>query len=55
MNILLQWIAWYWYPGFGTLIVIGRDSILGMGESTHLSEELILALNQHGIYFLFQA
>jgi hypothetical protein len=53
LNILLQWIAWY--PGSGTLIVIGRDSILGMGESTLLSEDLILALNQRGIHFLFQA
>jgi hypothetical protein len=33
----------------------GLDSILGMGTSAFLSQELLASLKQHNIYFLFQA
>jgi hypothetical protein len=51
INILLHWIAWY--LGSITLIVIGRDSIIGMGEFAILFEGLISALNHRGIYFFY--
>jgi len=44
-----------WCLGTGTLIHIEKDKILGLGLSSFLSDELIQALNQRGIYFLFQA
>jgi hypothetical protein len=53
LHLLLHWIAWS--PGNGQSILIGKDCILGMGQSAILSEELIEAINRKGIYYLFQA
>jgi hypothetical protein len=44
-----------WSPGNGHSILIGKDCILGMGQSAILSEELIETINRKGIYYLFQA
>ena len=35
--------------------MIGKDRILGMGDATLLSEELLVAINGKGIFFLYQA
>jgi hypothetical protein len=53
LYILLHWLAWL--PGLGESIMIGKDKILGMGDATLLSGELISILNQQGVYYLYQA
>jgi hypothetical protein len=52
-HIILHWITWR--PGSGHNIMVGCDCILGMGESTILSEELIRIINRQGIHHLYQA
>jgi hypothetical protein len=44
-----------WLPGRGDAIVIGEDSILGMGHLSFLSQELLTVPRTHKIYFLYQA
>jgi hypothetical protein len=53
LHLLLHWIVWS--PGDGKSIVIGKDRILGMGDATLLSYELIYVINRKGLFFLFQA
>jgi hypothetical protein len=53
LHIILHWIAWI--LGTGHHILFSKDHILRMGEGVVLIEELIIALNRKGIYFLFQA
>jgi hypothetical protein len=53
LHILLHWIAWS--LGTGESIIIGKDRILGMGEATILSDELISILNQRRVHYLYQA
>jgi hypothetical protein len=35
--------------------LLGRDHILGLGDGVVMSEELILAINRKGVYYLYQA
>jgi hypothetical protein len=44
-----------WRPGSGHSISVGRDAIMGMGQDSYLSQDLINILNQKNIYLLFQA
>jgi hypothetical protein len=51
--LLLHWIAWS--PGSGHSIIIGKDLILGMGSKAFLSDDLVQALNQKNVHYLYQA
>jgi hypothetical protein len=42
-------------PGMGESILIGKDCILGMGDATILSGDLISSLNLKGVHYLYQA
>jgi hypothetical protein len=53
LHVLNHWISWN--PGTGQLIAIGRDKILGMGDASLLSSELVEALNLKQIHSLAQA
>ena len=53
LHLLLHWLAWS--PGNGHSILIGKDYILGIGQSAILLEELIEVINIKGIYYLSQA
>jgi len=44
-----------WNPGTGHSIRIGEDEILGLGNNSLLSLELIITLQQRSIYYLYQA
>jgi hypothetical protein len=53
LPIILRWMAWK--PGRGHSIILGKDVILGIGQGSILSNELVQSLNQKNIYFLYQA
>jgi hypothetical protein len=53
LHIIQHWLCWK--PGSGHSIHVGRDALLGLGSSAYLSQELLVVLNQHNIFFLFQA
>jgi hypothetical protein len=48
-----HWLSWC--PGAGHLICVGRDRILGIGDTSFLNEELITLLNQKQVSTLAQA
>jgi hypothetical protein len=41
--------------GFGTLNLVGKDVILGLGQDSFLSQDLVNRLNQRDIHLLYQA
>jgi len=51
--LLLHWIAWN--PGSGHSIIIGKDSILGLGSKVFLFDDLIESLNLKDVHYLYQA
>lgn len=53
LPIILNWISWR--PGAGSLIIVGRDRILGLGENSVLLNETINHLNQSQILVLEDA
>jgi hypothetical protein len=53
VHIINQWLAWS--PGSRHLIALGRDNILGIGDKSFLSTELLSILNQKKIIVLAQA
>jgi hypothetical protein len=53
LPIIDHWLCWR--PGSGLAIQVGRDCILGLGRQSILSSDLIYALKQQGITFLYQA
>jgi hypothetical protein len=53
LPLLVHWLAWK--PGSGFSIITGKDMILGMDRGSFLSAELIKHLNDHHVYYLFQA
>jgi hypothetical protein len=48
-----KWICWK--PGSDDSIELGKDRILGLGPTPHLSLPLIMQLNSLNIHFLYQA
>jgi hypothetical protein len=50
LTIILKWISWR--LGTGSLIIVGRDRILGLGENSILLNETINHLNQSQILVL---
>jgi hypothetical protein len=53
LPLLVHWLAWK--PGSGVSIITGKDEILGMGKGSFLSTELIKHLNEHQVFYLYQA
>ena len=53
LPLLVHWLAWK--PGVGVSIMTGKDEFLGMGKGSFLSMALISHLNEHRVYYLFQA
>jgi hypothetical protein len=53
LPVINHWLSWY--PGAGHLIVVGRDRILGMGDRSFLSDELITSLKEKNVSTLAQA
>jgi hypothetical protein len=53
LPVILQWLAWN--PGSGHSILVGKDAILGMGQDSILSQELVHSLNKKNIHLLYQA
>ena len=49
-NILFQNISWFF--GSGNRVLLGKDCIIGAGESPPGTVELIQHLNKRGIYVL---
>lgn len=44
-----------WNPRNGHSVLIGMDKIQGMGDSSLLSQELLVALKHNDIHYLYQA
>jgi len=53
LPLITHWLNWM--PCRGDAIVIGLDKVLGMGNCSILTHELIEELRAHNIYFLYQA
>jgi hypothetical protein len=53
LHLLTHWLSWK--PGSGHSIIIGMDSILGLGSSSFLSGQLLAELNRNNVIYLFQA
>jgi hypothetical protein len=53
INVITHWLSWS--PGSGHSVIIGKDKILGLGNFSLLSQELLASLKWRNIYFLFQA
>jgi hypothetical protein len=53
VHLITHWLSWN--PGSGQLIALGKDRILGMGENSFLSINLMSALNHRNILTLAQA
>jgi hypothetical protein len=53
LPVILQWLAWN--PGSGHSILIGKDAIMGMGQDSILSQELVHILNLKNVHLLYQA
>lgn len=53
LPVLTHWISWN--PGDEHLIAIGRDTILGIGDLSLFSSELIAKLNSKQVLTLAQA
>jgi hypothetical protein len=53
LPIILHWLAWK--LGSGHSIIIGRDAILGMGQTSFFLWIWYYELNRKHIYFLYQA
>jgi hypothetical protein len=51
--VILHWMAWK--SGSGHSISVGRDALIGLGQDSYLSQELINNLNHKNIHLLFQA
>jgi hypothetical protein len=52
LPIIQHWLCWR--PGAGFQIEIGRDKILGLGESSFLRNETIKHLNHNRVFVLAQ-
>ena len=52
LPIILRWLAWQ--PNIGHSIIVDKDMILGLGQDSLLSHEIVERLNQKCIYFLHQ-
>ena len=50
--LIIHWLSWK--PRNGYSILIGLDKILGIGNTTILSQELLLALKIQNIFYLYQ-
>jgi hypothetical protein len=53
LPLLDHWLCWK--PGNGEAVQVGRDCIMGLGQQSFLSNELIEALKLQGVTFLYQA
>jgi hypothetical protein len=53
VHLITHWLSWT--PGSGQLIALGRDMILGMGDKSFLSSNLLSELRQRNITSLSQA
>jgi hypothetical protein len=53
LPLITHWLSWQ--PGNGCSVLIGLEKILGMGNTSLLSSELLLALKNHHIRYLYQA
>jgi hypothetical protein len=51
--LITHWISWN--PGNGISVLIGMDKILGIGDSSLLSQDLLVALKNKNICYLYQA
>jgi hypothetical protein len=52
LPLIVHWLAWK--PWSGDSIIMGKDEILGMGNASYLSTELIKHLNDNKVYYLYQ-
>jgi hypothetical protein len=52
LPLIIHWLSWK--PENGYSILIGLDKILGIGNTTILSQELLLALKIQNIHYLYQ-
>lgn len=43
VNLITHWLCWN--PGFGHSVIVGKDCILGLGNTSFLSPQLITSLN----------
>jgi hypothetical protein len=57
LNKSVRWIhdSLSWFSGLGSLIILGKDRITGMGQHSLLSPQLLNFLNTNHRYFLFHA
>jgi hypothetical protein len=53
VHLLTNWLSWS--PGLGHSVQLGRDRILGLGNSSYLSQNLLFILKQKNITLLYQA
>jgi hypothetical protein len=53
VHLINHWLSWN--PGSGQLIALGKDRILGMGENSFLSLNILSALHCQNIFTLAQA
>jgi hypothetical protein len=53
LPLITHWLSWN--PGNGHSVLIGLDKILGIDDSSLLSQDLLVALKNKNIRYLFQA
>jgi hypothetical protein len=53
VHLIAHWLSWS--PGSGYSVLIGKDMIMELGNTSILSQELISSLKQKNITFLYQA
>jgi hypothetical protein len=53
LPLITHWLSWY--PGNGQSVLIGQDKILGIGNPSLLSPDLLLVLKDKNIRYLYQA
>jgi hypothetical protein len=53
LPLITHWLIWK--PGRGNSVLIGLDKILGIGNTSFLSRELLLVLKNLNIHYLYQA
>jgi hypothetical protein len=53
LPLITHWLSWK--PGNGCSVLIGLDKILGIGNASILSQEILLVLKNQNIRYLYQA
>jgi len=51
LHIITHWLSWK--PGTGHSVLIGNDLILGLGNYSLLSKEILFSLNKINVRYLF--